>query len=122
MKRLGIELITIEPGYTEARVPFQEMHEQQDQYVHGGLTATMADIASGFAAYTLVAEGERVVTADIRTSYLRPGVGETILSKGWVLKPGHNFYFCEAEVFMIRDGKEVMIAKSSSTMAVIKPR
>lgn len=122
MKRLGITLTKIEAGYTEALLPFQKMHEQQDGYVHGGLTGALADIVSGFAAYTLVAEGERVVTADIRTSYLRPGVGEQIHAKGWVVKPGQNFYFCEAEVFMHREGKEVLIAKSSSTMAVIKPK
>ncbi len=123
MKRLNISLTKIEAGYTEAEIPFELMHQQQDGYVHGGLTGTIADIVSGFAAYTLVAKGERVVTADIRTSYFRPGVGKTIFAKGWVVKPGHNFYFCEAEVWMIaEDGKRTEIARSSSTMAVIKPK
>lgn len=123
MKRLNINLTKIEPGYTEAQIEFGLMHQQQDGFVHGGVTATIADITSGFAAYTLVAEGERVVTADIRTSYFRPGVGKTIFAKGWVVKPGQNFYFCEAEVWMIaEDGKKTEIAHSSSTMAVIKPK
>ena len=122
MKRLNISLTKIEAGYTEAEVPFELMHQQQDGYVHGGLTGAVADIVSGFAAYTLVAEGERVVTADIRTSYFRPGVGKRILAKGRVIKPGKNFYFCEAEVLMVlEDGSAKEIARSSSTMAVIKP-
>ncbi|MBI1184261.1 hotdog fold thioesterase [bacterium] len=123
MKRLNITLTKIEAGYTEAEIPFELMHQQQDGYVHGGLTATIADIVSGFAAYTLVAQGERVVTADIRTSYFRPGVGKTILARGRVVKPGQNFFFCEAEVFMVHEnGDETEIAHSSSTMAVIKPK
>lgn len=122
MKHLQIELIEITPGYTESKTPFLKIHEQQDGYVHGGLTGALCDIVSGFAAYTLVAEDERVVTADIRTSYLRPGVGEELWAKGWVLKPGNNFYFCEAQVFILRDGKPTQIATSSSTMAVIKPK
>lgn len=122
MKRLNIRLSTIEAGYTEATAPFEQMHKQQDGWVHGGLTATMADIVSGFAAYSLVPEGYRVVTADIRTSYFRPGEGDTIWAKGWVAKPGSNFFFCEAEVYMLRGDDKVLIAKSSSTMAVIKPK
>lgn len=121
MKRLDISLTTIEAGYTEAEIAFQEMHEQQDGFLHGGVTGAIADIVSGFAAYTLVAKGERVVTADIRTSYFRPGVGDKVFAKGWVEKPGKNFYFCEAEVYMITGEKQVKIARSSSTMAVIKP-
>lgn len=121
MKRLEISLTKIEAGYTEAEITFQKMHQQQDGFVHGGLTGTIADIVSGFAAYSLVAVGERVVTADIRSSYFRPGVGDTIFARGWVEKPGKNFYFCEAEVYMITGEKQVKIAKSSSTMAVIKP-
>ncbi|MCB0737537.1 MAG: PaaI family thioesterase, partial [Bacteroidetes bacterium] len=118
-----IELTAIEPGYTEATAPFEKMHQQQDGWVHGGLTATMADIVSGFAAYTLVPENHRVVTADIRTSYMRPGIGHTIWAKGWVEKPGSNFFFCEAEVYMINyENEKVLIAKSSSTMAMIKPK
>lgn len=121
MKTLDIELSKIEPGYTEAKMEFKTMHQQQDGWVHGGVTATVADIVSGFAAYTLVAKGERVVTADIRTSYFRPGIGDSIFAKGWVEKPGNQFHFCEAEVYIIRDGEQVLIAKASSTMAVIKP-
>lgn len=120
MKHLNIALSEIKPGYTEVDMPFETIHQQQDGYVHGGLTGAVADIVSGFAAYTLVAESERVVTADIRTSYLRPGVGQRIWAKGWVVKPGKNFFFCEAEVYIIRDDSKVLIAKSSSTMAVIR--
>lgn len=123
MKRLNISLTKIEAGYIEAQIPFELMHQQQDGFVHGGVTGAVADIVSGFAAYSLVSKNERVVTADIRTSYFRPGVGKTIFAKGWVVKPGQNFFFCEAEVFMLmEDGSTKEIARSSSTMAVIKPK
>lgn len=120
MKRLDISLSKVDPGLVEIDIPFQKMYEQQDGYLHGGLTGALADITSGFAAYTLVAEGERVVTADIRTSYFRPGLGERIFASGKVVKPGKNFHFCESEVYMIREGKKVLIAKSSSTMAIVR--
>lgn len=121
MKRLDLSLTHIEPGYAEASNLLKKMHLQQDGYLHGGLTGALADIVSGFAAYTLVEPGERVVTADIRTSYFRPGVGTAVHALGWVVKPGKNFFFCEAEIFIERHEKTILIAKSSSTMAVVRP-
>jgi acyl-coenzyme A thioesterase PaaI-like protein len=63
-----------------------------------------------------------VVTAEIKVSCLRPGIGERLIAKGQVLKPGRNIHFCESEVWAVQDGKEVLVAKSSSSMAVVRGR
>lgn len=121
MKHLGLGLTKIEPGLVEAYASIESFMHQQDGFLHGGLTATMSDIVSGFAAYSLVPDGDRVVTADIRISYLKPGIGQSVWARGVVIKPGASFHFCEAEVWTITDKEEpVLIAKSSSTMSVIK--
>jgi acyl-coenzyme A thioesterase PaaI-like protein len=75
---------------------------------------------AGFAAYSLVAVDEAVVTADLRVSYLFPGDAPLYLAKGWVIKPGNMLHFCESEVWGIFPEKKVLVAKSSSTMAVVK--
>jgi acyl-coenzyme A thioesterase PaaI-like protein len=38
---------------------------------------------------------------------------------GSVLKAGKRFHFCEAEIFSVHQGVYTLMAKASSTMAVI---
>ncbi len=113
----GADLTVIALGRIEAELPLGQQHQQQRGFAHGGLLATMADLAAGFAAATLVPDDHGVVTADLRVSYLHPAVGEKLTAIGWVLKAGRRLHFCEAEVWC--DGK--LVVKASATMAVIEP-
>ncbi len=121
MKHIGFDLNVIEPGRTEGVLRLEEIHKQQTGFAHGGLVATLADIVAGFAAVTLVASDQHVVTGEIKISYLNPGVGQQLKAKGWVLKQGRKMNFCEAEVWAIDDKKEQLIAKASTTMVTIFP-
>jgi uncharacterized protein (TIGR00369 family) len=114
MHLVGADLTRIEPGRIEATLELGEQHQQQRGFAHGGLVATMADLAAGFAAVTLVPDGVGVVTAELKVSYLNPGVGTQLKAIGWVLKAGRRLHFCEAEVWC----DDVLIAKATATMAV----
>ena len=117
MHHIGADLTLIEPGRIEAELILEKQHQQHTGFAHGGLVATMADLVAGFAAVTLVPEGTGVVTVELKTSYLHPGVGQRLRAVGWVLKAGRRLHFCEAEVWC--DDK--LIAKATATMAVIEP-
>jgi len=54
MKAIGCTLTVIEPGYVEAEIPLEVMHQQQIGLVHGGVIANIEDIADGFAGFILV--------------------------------------------------------------------
>jgi uncharacterized protein (TIGR00369 family) len=116
MHLIGAGLTRIEPGRIEAELTLGQQHQQQRGFAHGGLVATMADLAAGFAAVTLVPDGVGVVTADLKVSYLNPGVGTRMKAIGWVLKAGRRLHFCEAEVWC----DDVLVAKASATMAVVQ--
>ena len=119
MKQLGFIITKIEPGYLEGELAFTEFHHQQNGWLHGGVTATMLDMIQGFASYTLVVEGQKVFTIEAKVSYFNPGTAQKFFSRGGVVKPGKRFHFCEAEVFYLHEGEEVIVAKGSATMAVI---
>lgn len=120
MHHLGAELSVIEKAYIEAELKVEQHHWQQNGFVHGGVTATLADLVTGFAAFSLVAPGETVVTADLKVSYLNPGDGDTLIAKGWVMKPGQMLHFCEGEVWISKQGKLTKIAHCNAIMAVVK--
>lgn len=117
MHLIGANLTRIEPGRVEAELTLALQHQQQKGFVHGGLTATMADLVAGFAGVTLIPDNHGMVTVELKTTYLHPGVGEKLRAIGWVLKAGRRLHFCEAEVWC----DELLIAKATATMAVIEP-
>ena len=119
MKLMGFNLTEIIAGQTSGEMEIGKQIEQQDGFVHGGAVATIADIVAGFAAYTLVDVEERVVTAEIKVSYFRPAKGDRIYAIGKVIKPGSKFHFCEAEVCVQTGEKYSLVAKATTTMAVV---
>jgi len=123
MKAIAASLTSIELGKVIAEIPLQLMHQQQIGLVHGGVTATIADIAAGFAGFTLVGPDEHTVTAEIKVSYLRPAKGILLRAVGSVMKQGRTMHFCEAHVYCINEhGDEEFIAHATTTMAIIKPK
>lgn len=120
MKHIGCELTVIEPGYVEAIIPLQKEHQQQIGFVHGGVTATIADVAAGFAGFTLVKPNQQTVTAEIKISYFHPAVGKQLKAIGRVLKQGNTIQFCEAEVYCIdKQEHHTLVAKASCCMEII---
>ena len=121
MRLLEIDLIEIEEGKTRATLKVQKKHKQQNGFLHGGVVSTLADVVMGFAAFSLVPHDHHVVTGDLRISFLSPSLSENVYAKGWVLKPGKKLHFCEAEIWEENSDSNKLIAKASSSMAVIFP-
>lgn len=121
MNLIGFEIHRIEEGRVEGVLELKVIHKQQKNFAHGGVIATLADIVCGFAAYTIVSPEIHVVTAELKISYLNPGIGERLHAVGWVLKSGVKLNFCEAEIYALSKDKKVLIAKASATMANIFP-
>ncbi len=122
MKHIGCRLTVIEPGYVVAEIDLDTIHQQQIGLVHGGVTATIADVAAGFAGFTLCAPEEHTVTAEIKISYFAPGNTGLLRAIGKVVKPGRALHFCEADVYNISpEGTERLIARATTTMAIIIP-
>jgi uncharacterized protein (TIGR00369 family) len=119
IRYLGFEITTIEPGYLEGALEFKELHEQQNGWLHGGITATILDMIQGFASYSMVEEGQKVVTVEAKISYFNPGEAKTFYSRGGVVNPGKRFHFCEAELYYLKGTEEVTVAKGSATMAIV---
>jgi uncharacterized protein (TIGR00369 family) len=121
MHYLGFKITKIEAGLVEGELDLVKHHMQQADFLHGGVTSTVADIVAGFAAFTLVKQSQNLVTVDLRVSYLNPGLGNKLFAKGFVIKAGQKLIFSEAEVWMEQHDKKVLIAKASGTFAVINP-
>jgi uncharacterized protein (TIGR00369 family) len=83
---------------------------------------TIADHTCGGAALSTTPEGRDVITVENKVSFLRPAPGLRLNCRAEVLRTGKNLIFVEAEVMAERDGRSVLVAKASSTLAVIPLR
>lgn len=117
---LGINLQDFGEGwFNTSMLPRPEI-SQQHGYVHAGAIATMADLSSGFAAYSLMAEDEDVLTIEFKINLLRPAAGELLECRAQVLKPGNMVTVSESEVFSVTGDKRQLVAKATVTLAVLK--
>jgi len=51
---VGYEAVKYERGHLESHLRVLTRHRQQDNYIHDGVIATMADHTTGYAAFSLV--------------------------------------------------------------------
>ncbi len=116
MKTIGAELYEVGPGYCEVHLPFREDLCQHDGFLHAGATSTNADNAAGFAAHTLMPKNASVLTVEFKMNMLRPAVGEKLVARAEVRKPGRNISVVESEVFAVKDGEEETVAMMLATM------
>ena len=117
---IGLEFVTREPGLIEAELPFREELQQQNGYLHGGVISAVCDMVSGFASYTLIEQDQQVFTVECKVSYYNPGISDKFYARGWVEKAGKRFHFSASEIYYLKDGVKVTVAKSTTTMAVIE--
>ncbi len=114
---LGMELKAIGPGWCETEVPIKKHHLQQDNFIHAGVLATIADHTAGMASLSLVPERQIVLTIEFKINILRPATGDLLKCKAKVLKYGKTITVTESEVFMVSSGEEKLVAKATVTIA-----
>ena len=120
MADLGVEPMAVEPGRVSTQLVVAKRHCQHTGVVHAGVVAALADHSMGAAAQTMAADGHWVLTAEFKTSLLRGASGERLACEAWVVKPGRQVFFTEAEVYAVEGGERRLVAKASGTMAVTK--
>ncbi len=117
MKTLGARLVSIEKGLVKIECDFNEKLTQQHGYFHAGVLTSLADVACGYAAHTMMPEGSNVLSVEFKTNFIRAAKADKIIAVGKVVKSGKTLTFCEAKV---TDGsEETVFATMQATMICI---
>ena len=94
---VGAELVSIEEGRAELRIPIKKELLQQNGFVHGGVLSYSADNAITFAGGSVL--GPAVVTSEYKINYLRPAVGTALRVEARVISRTKRLAVCSCEVF-----------------------
>ena len=111
---IGATLEAAEPGRVVVSCERREDLTQQQGFLHGGVVTTLADIACGYTALTVIPEGQEVLSVEFKINLLRAVTGSKIVAEGSVVKAGRQLVVTEAEVRDADSGK--VVAKMLATM------
>lgn len=106
-------------GACEIVLPMSAVVTQQHGFFHGGVIGTLADAAGGYAANTLLMPSHECLSAEYKINFVAPGIGDTLIARGKVLKAGKTLVVSSAEVFVVKDGVEKLCAIMQQTLFVI---
>ena len=122
MSLIGAELTRVEPGRVDITLPYRQDLTQQNGYLHAGIITTIADSASGYAAYSLMPPGAGVLSVEFKVNLLRPAIGKKFVAVAEVLKAGRSLSVVRADVIgQAQGGEEQLVAAMQATMICLRP-
>ena len=95
----GLRLVTAEPGQTRVEMRATEGMTNYQGICHGGYLALLADSAMGSALATVLPEGERHMSFDLKLSFMRPvQIGQIVVASGVVIHNGRRTAVAECRL------------------------
>lgn len=120
MKTFNATLKLPSPGYCQISAPITEISGQQHGYAHAGLTFALGDSAAGYAALSLMASGQEVLTVEMKINLLAPGQGSHLLAEGRVIRAGRRLITVESLIFAYDgDQRGKQVAQMLGTMVPV---
>jgi uncharacterized protein (TIGR00369 family) len=89
---------TAEDGQARLELDATAEHLNKAGTVHGGVLATLVDMAMGQALRSRTGENDVPATSQLTVTYLRPGKPGKLVVSAEVRKQGENLSVCEADV------------------------
>lgn len=121
MAAIGASVRSVAPGAVEIELPYRADLCQQDGFLHAGIVTTIVDSACGYAAYTLMPVGARVLSVEFKINFLAPAVGERFIARGTVARVGRTVTVCTGEVVAVAQESERAVALMQATMMAVYP-
>ncbi|KQR91092.1 thioesterase [Chryseobacterium sp. Leaf180] len=116
------EIVSMEKDFISIKVPKMQLMTRTAGMFNGAMIASLVDASSGYAAVTHYENDCYVVTVELKVNYLRPAVGEALLSKSYVIKGGKKISTIRTEIYTVNNEnqEETHVATSLVTMMRIK--
>ena len=117
MAHVGAKLSELARGTCTLEVERRPELLQQNGLFHGGVTAFLVDNATTIAA--AASRGQAALTAEYKLNLLTPAVGERLICRARVIKPGRQVAVVAADVFCLTDGVEKHTATALASIAML---
>lgn len=122
LKFYKAELLEVETDFISMKIPKMDLMTRKAGMFNGAMIASLVDVSSGYAAVSHYDEDCYVVTVELKVNYLRPAIGDALVSKSYVIKGGAKISVIRTEIYTMEENgeSESHVATSLVTMMKIK--
>ncbi|AUG55203.1 PaaI family thioesterase [Thalassospira marina] len=117
---LGARVDKVSPGRVELVMPARDDLVQHNGYFHGGAIAGLADIAGGFAGWSLIAADQGMLTVEYKLNIVAPGLGAQLRAIGEVVSRGRSIIVTRIDVYGQGEGRDVLCTTALQTLKVMR--
>lgn len=120
VEMLGFELVSFEAGHAEIALDLRDELTNSRDMAHGGVSMTLLDVAMAHAARSPNQPGQPeshgVVTIEMKTTFMRPGIGR-LRAIGKLVHRTHTMAFCEGRIL---DAGGAIVAQATGTFKYVR--
>jgi uncharacterized protein (TIGR00369 family) len=120
MALLGARLVHVAPGAVDILLPLRPELAQHHGFAHAGVSWAIADTAAGFAAQSLMAPTDGVLTVELKINLLAPARGDHLIARGRIERAGRRLTIGRSDVVAVADGQEIPVALAIGTFMVME--
>jgi acyl-CoA thioesterase len=117
LELIGLKFIKMEKGFCRAELKITDSLLNPYDTLHGGVVYSMADTGMGGALSTLMEEGERCSTIEIKINYLKSMRSGRLVCETKVIHHGKNIAFLES---VVKDQEDRLVATATGTFNIFK--
>ena len=122
MTGYGARLVEVADGRCVIEADHAPHLTQQNGFFHAGVTTALCDTASGYAAFTTMAEGFNVLSVEFKINLMAPADGQLLRAVAEVVRVGRTLVVVRATAFAVKHGRETACAEFLGTMMAMAPR
>jgi len=111
---VGIQLLRKHPNGVTVECRMRKELLNFAGVLHGGVTATLADVAVGQA---LIQRGHKTTTVELKINYLRPITGSKVTARSHLLRIGKTLSTARVDIF---DDKKSLAAVALVTYMLLE--
>jgi uncharacterized protein (TIGR00369 family) len=97
---LGVQVDELALDRARLRLPYRDENSNPGRALHGGVSASLIDIAGTLAGWSGIEDrpGLETSTLDLSVNYLAAAIGEEVVASAEVLRRGKELSYCQVDV------------------------
>ena len=108
-KMMGFQVEDAGEGYAVISCAKRQDLLQQTGMMHGGVTGALCEAAGGYAALTVLPEGQSLIGVEYKINFLRGITGDRAIARAKVIKQGRQLLVMEIDAY--NEGSDKIAAK-----------
>jgi uncharacterized protein (TIGR00369 family) len=96
---LGFRLVTWKDGFARLEMPVRGEHRNTVGYLHGGVIASLLDIAGAVSGSFDISREFVSVTINLNCNFMAPHQAASVVAEGELIRATNTLFFAQAKLY-----------------------